>query len=361
MASRALRLVARLLDLLIVVVPCVVVLWLFGDQYRPFTDLALIVAVVAAYEAATTALFGGTPGKRAAGLRVAELDRLGRPSLLASGRRGAVTACLSVGALLGTLAAPIALLAAVGAGTVPEYDTDDEVTAMVVVGVVAGAIAGCCWLLWVGQTLADGLGRGVADRAARTMVVPARTSLPIATRALADLDLVVRAPRQVRVGRVADIDVRMRARLRRLNDAPVLVVAVSVLAVALVLPFATAAIALVSSAAWLVLFVVDETRRIHRRGATPGHELAGLVVVSRRTGLPPTVARSFLRATTLGLTLYVPLLWPVLAFSLLGAQIGNWGRALHDVVAGTVVIADPALDPAEQRQRAMRMRMGQVA
>ena len=37
------------------------------------------------------------------------------------------------------------------------------------------------------------------------------------------------------------------------------------------------------------------------------------------------------------------------------------GRGLHDVAGGTVVVADPNLDPEQQRQRAMSLRFGQVA
>lgn len=35
------------------------------------------------------------------------------------------------------------------------------------------------------------------------------------------------------------------------------------------------------------------------------------------------------------------------------------GRGLHDLAGRTVVVADLTLDPETQRQRAMRMRVGQ--
>ena len=91
-----------------------------------------------------------------------------------------------------------------------------------------------------------------------------------------------------------------------------------------------------------------------------GHDLAGLVI-SRRDRLgPPSTGRSFARALVLALTAYVPLLWPVLGASLLMMRFGAAGRGLHDLAGGTVVLADPALSPEAQRQRAMRMRMGRV-
>ncbi len=117
---------------------------------------------------------------------------------------------------------------------------------------------------------------------------------------------------------------------------------------------------LLSSVAWVVVFVAHETWLVHRTGVTPGHTIAGLVIVSRKGGGPPGTVRSFLRALVLGLTVYVPLLWPILAISLIMMRTGDAGRGLHDYAGGTVVVADPTLDPETQRQRAMRMRMGRA-
>ncbi|MEZ5137710.1 MAG: hypothetical protein R2711_02700 [Acidimicrobiales bacterium] len=50
----------------------------------------------------------------------------------------------------------------------------------------------------------------------------------------------------------------------------------------------------------------------------------------------------------------------MLGASLLMMRFGAAGRGLHDLAGGTVVLADPALSPEAQRQRAMRMRMGRV-
>jgi len=62
----------------------------------------------------------------------------------------------------------------------------------------------------------------------------------------------------------------------------------------------------------------------------------------------------------LALTLYVPLLWPVLAVSMVMVRWGSTGRALHDLAGDTVVVGDPSLDPEAQRQQAMRMRLGRA-
>ena len=41
-------------------------------------------------------------------------------------------------------------------------------------------------------------------------------------------------------------------------------------------------------------------------------------------------------------------------------RVNSEGLSLHDLAGGTVVVADPTLDPETQRQRAMQMRIGQV-
>lgn len=317
-AERAVRLGARLIDLVVGVVLVTLAWLLVGDGERPFAALAIAWAVLAIYDAALVVWFGGTLGKLATGLRVVSIDEVGHPALAPAARRAAVTA------------------------------------AFIVLPVVG-------WLVWLSSTLTDTLGRGIADRAGRTMVVPKATLLPIASRDLAGYADGARPPRLSPLGRVGDLDVRTRARLRRLVDAPVLAVAIGLLALAASLPVSTAVLVLGSSAAWVVVFVVDETRRVHRTGATAGHRFAGLVIADRRTGTPPGWGRSLARAVVLGFTLYVPLFWPLLLVSLLMMRLGSTGRGLHDLAGGTLVVADPELDPEVQRQRAMRVRLGQVA
>ena len=63
----------------------------------------------------------------------------------------------------------------------------------------------------------------------------------------------------------------------------------------------------------------------------------------------------------LGLLLYVPLLWPVLGISMLVAHFNDSGRLLHDLAGGTIVVADPRLDPEEQRQRALALSFGKTS
>ena len=87
------------------------------------------------------------------------------------------------------------------------------------------------WAVWL-TSLTDTLGRGVADRAAATMVVPRGTTRPITSRDLPGYADGARPPRLSHLGRVGDLDVRARARLRRLADAPLLALAVGLLALA---------------------------------------------------------------------------------------------------------------------------------
>lgn len=309
---------ARILDAIIGLVVVIAVLLVVGDGDRPAAGVAIAWFVLTLYEATAMALFGASVGKLIVGLRVVGLDATANPSVAQSARRAAVTSAFSVLAFVG-------------------------------------------WAIWFTSTLTDALGRGIADRAADTMVVPKATSLPIASRDLPGYADGARPPRLSPLGRVGDLDVRARARLRRIVDAPVLAAAIGLLALAASLPVPTAAIIVGSSVGWVLIFVVDETRRVARTGATAGHRLAGLIIVDHRSARAPTTGRSLLRAVVLGLSLYVPVLWPVLAVTLLMMRYGSSGRGLHDLAGGTSVVADPSLDPEDQRQRAMRMRLGRAA
>jgi len=270
-----------------------------------------------AYETLLTYWFSGTPGKRWLKVRTVELDRPGGPSLQACFQRGLVTA---------------ALLTFVGIG----------------------------WLLLLCSVLMSPLRRGFDDRAGRTIVVWNDVELPVRTELLPGYADAEQRPRMIPLGRVGELEVRRRARIRRLSGAPLLVAAMALLIGALYIPASTPVLLLITSAVWLVVFVIDETRLVHRSGATAGHRQAGLVICSTKTGSPPSLGRSFWRAVVLALTLYVPLLWPVLAISLLRMKYSDAGRGLHDVAGGTVVVADPNLDPEEQRQRATSLRAGEV-
>ena len=310
------RIGGRTLDLFLQGILVVIVWALVGDGERIFAGLAIAWATVTIYEFLFTAWTGGTPGKSVSGTTVVALDSSGRVPLPAALRRAATVGALSVLPVIG-------------------------------------------WVVWAASTFTDALGRGVPDRAARTMVVPDHFSVTLTSHSLPGYADSVRPPRMSPFGRVGDLDVRIRARLRRLNDAPVLAVAIGLLALTPSLPFTTGTLILLSSGAWIVLFVIDETRRIGRTARTAGHELAGLVVVDARTGQRPGSGRAFARALVLGLTTYIPVLWPVLAVSMIMMRWTDLGRGLHDLAGRTVVVADLTLDPETQRQRAMRMRVGQ--
>jgi len=316
--ERGTRLGARAIDLLIAGAMAMPLVLVTNVGHRPFTFLALLWVAMVAYETALVATTGATLGKLAVGLRVVPLDSTARPSAQAAFRRAAVTSALTLVPLVG-------------------------------------------WGILVFGTLADALTRGMADRAADTMVVPKRTALPIRHRDLPGYADFARPPRLSPVGRVGDLDVRARARLRRLHGVPLLVVLVAVLNVATFLPWSGLTVFVVGTAVWLVAFVVDETVRVARTGATPGHELAGLVVHSPARGGPPSLGRSFARALVFGLSAYTGVGLVLLGVSALLIRSSDTGRSLHDLAGGTWVVADPRLSPEVQRQRAMRMRLGEVA
>lgn len=311
------RIGARLIDLLICGVASWVLLAVVGDGEKPYTGLFLVFLVLFAYETVALALSGTTPGTAACGMRVVALDQEGRPGWSTSAARASVDAALAA---------------------IPVFG----------------------WALWALAALGDPLRRGFEDRAAKTMVVPDRATTPIWTTHLPGYIDAVRQPRLTTLGRVADHDLRGRARLRRLDHRPVLAAAVGGLALAAALPFATWVLVLVTSATWIVIFVVDETRTIAREGATPGHHLAALVVRDRDTGAPPSTGRSLARAIVLALTLYVPPLWPLLLVSVLRMRYSPTGAALHDLAGRTVVVHDPSLSPEHQRQVAMQLRLGRA-
>jgi len=211
------------------------------------------------------------------------------------------------------------------------------------------------------STLMSPLHRGFHDRLGHTMVVRRGAHLPISTASLpgyADAEV---APHMTPWGRAATLEERRRARARRLADAPMLVLAVIVLAGAAGLPVTKLGVIIITSIIGLVVFIVDETWRIARLGATAGHRQAGLVVLDVRRGEPPATGRSFARAVVLGLLLYVPVLWPITAISLLVMLSSATGRGLHDLAGRTVVVANPQLDPEEQRQMAMSLRLGKAS
>lgn len=314
-ADTGARIGGRLLDLLVVGVLAGIVLALFGSSDRPWGALLLAAAALWGYETVAVACTGATLGLHIVGLRVVTLDAVGRPSWAAAARRAAVDAGLA---------------------------------AAIVVG----------WVVWLVSVAGDPLGRGIPDRNASTMVVPRGALLPITTTDLPGYADGARRPRISPLGRVGDADVRVRARLRRFEQRPLLALLVAVLVLTAPLIQSTLARFALATTIWLVVFTIDEAQLLARFGATPGHRIAGLLVLDRRTGLPPSLARSVTRSLAFGLQVYA--LFPLALLSLALMRWSSTGRGLHDLVAGTIVVADPALDPEAQRQRAMAVRLGRA-
>lgn len=331
------RVAARAIDAVVEAAVGSALAILLGLGDRPVAFVAVIWLVATAYETAAATMYGATLGKHLQKLRILGVDTSSATVPL---DQAAIRAAASAAALFGPLACVV--IGSVNASLVP------YVVAIVWLGVGPAA------------TFADPLNRGSVDRAGATMVVPASFSPPLRSRDLPGYADAARPPRVTPIGRVGELDVRSRARLRRLNGAVVLTVVLTLATLAVSLPSANGLTFAIAGAVWLVVFVVDETRRLTGSG-TPGHRLAGLVVVDRRTGGPPSTGRAVARAIVLGLTVYVPLLWPVLVISVLLMRTGDEGRGIHDHAGGTVVVADPRIDPETQRRMAMRVRLGRVA
>ena len=290
-----------------------------GPNDRPAATWFLVLVALTAYETLFTYWFSGTPGKRWLRLRTVESDRPGRPSLNVCFRRGLVT---------------VAFLAFAAIG----------------------------WLLLLCSVLMSPLRRGFYDRAAQTIVVWSDVELPVRTELLPGFADAEQRPRMIPLGRVGDLEARRRARTRRLSGVPAPArrshgaadrgpVHPGV--------HAGAAADHLGGLAGGVRHRRDPARapRGSHGRSSPGRTRDP----QHRHGWTPSVGRSFWRAVVLAFTLYVPPLWPVLSISLLRMKYSDAGRGLHDVAGGTVVVADPNLDPEEQRQRATSLRAGEVA
>jgi len=284
---------------------------------RPVASLFLVAVAITAYETICTVGFGGTLGKLAVGLRVAQLDAVGNPSLRVAFRRS--------------------LAAAIGA-----------------------TLIGFGWIGWLASVLMSPLRRGFNDRLGPTIVVRRDATLPLTTASLPGYADAVVAPRMTAWGRLATLEERRRARVRRLADAPLLVLGMVALIFAASLPVSKLSLIIITSVTWIILFVVDETWRVARLASTAGHRQAGLVIRDVRTGEAPHPGRSLARAVVLAALLYIPPLWPLTTISLVMILTSATGRGLHDLAGRTIVVADPNLDPEEQRQMAMSLRLGKT-
>ncbi len=267
-----------------------VLAFVVGPDDRVFASLFIAVELIAAYEAAMGTTAGATLGKLAVGLRVVELDRPGG----GVGPGNAVRRGLLVGA--------------------------SQVTVVpAVVAIVSMALAP--------------LHRGFHDRATRTLVVRAHTG-EVTSAQPVGYERVAEPPVATAQGAAASLGERRRARASRLDDAPLLVVALVAMLAAL--QVGSVLLVVVASVAWIVLFVIDEAWRISRFGANAGHHRYGLVVVDRATGGPPGFGRSLLRAVVLAPLLYIPPLQSVLA---LWVTSSAHNRGPHDLAGRTVVVS----------------------
>lgn len=307
---------------MIEVIVGVLVIVAMSDAGRPYATWFLIAVALTAYETVSVAVTGTTVGKSICNLRVLELDRSAGVSWATALRRGSV-----MGSLL-ALGAPIpGLLASVGMSP---------------------------------------LHRGVHDRLSGTYVVDRRVASAVHRINLATIAEMELAANPTRWGWGAPLSSRRRGRLHRLDDAPLLVVATLGLALVAAFGHSLGNVLALTTGPWVICFLVDETRRVARSGRTAGHRRFGMVILDTRTGEPPGLGRSFVRALCLVTALYVPALgfalswWvPVLAWTavllpdVLCLVLREDHRALHDLLARTVVVVDPTLDAEAQRQAAL--------
>lgn len=272
---------------------------------RPLARDLVAVALVVAYEAVMLRGAGATLGKLAVGLEVRALDVDGPiPGLVAFRRSVPVALCVAL-ALPGTLVAIV-------------------VAATLVVSVVLSEHR-----------------RGYHDRVADTVVVVRH-----APRLVREADLTGWFDLEHQAvlthwGRAADLTERRRARSARLDDSKPLVVLLVVMAIALSAVLRSGWALAWTTLAWYVAFVIDETLRVARLGATAGQREAGLHIVDQQTGKTPSMGRSFARAVVLGPLLYLPPLQLVLAVWVRGSA---QNRGPHDL-AGNTIVVEPGYVP----------------
>jgi uncharacterized RDD family membrane protein YckC len=282
---------------------------------RLLARLGLGLGGLTAFEALFCLQLGATPGKLATGLRVAELDRA-RLDQVTAWTRGLVTAIAS-----------LALILSIPAGLVMA----DSIAGFGVGGVVVALAGG-----YVLSVVTFPSRRGAADRIAGTIVVPFEAPA-VVTRADVDATDEATRPRPVTAwGPIATVESRRRARAARLDDSPLLLVAL--VGVTLAWTFDAVAVAIGLAALFAVLFVIDEAVRIGRDGGTSGHRREGLAVLDEATGEAPGRSAAIARAVTLAVFWLFP---PLLVLLALWVQLSSTGRGPHDLVSGTVVVEVP--------------------
>lgn len=276
---------------------------------RPLGRDLVAVALVITYEVVMLRGTGATLGKLAVGLEVRALDVEGPiPGLVAFRRSIPVGLCAAL-AIPGTLAALVA-------------------AATLAVSVVLSEHR-----------------RGYHDRMARTVVVVRHAPRLVREADLAGwFDLEHQAV-LTRWGRAADLTERRRARAARLDDAQPLVALLVVIAIALAAVLRSGWALAWTALVWYFAFVIDETLRVARLGATAGHRAAGLRIVDVHTGEPPGLGRSFVRAVVLGPLLYLPPLQFLLAVWVRGSA---QNRGPHDLAGNTIVVDPDYVPPPPQ-------------
>lgn len=311
------RLVARAIDIALGLLVLYIVSRIVPAP-RLLARMVLGFGALAAFEALFTIQLRATPGKLATGLRVAELDRA-RIDPVVAWTRGVAT---TIGALA-TILAPVAL------GTMV-----DSAAGFLVGGMVVAVAGGYALTLVTAPAR-----RGVADRIAGTIVVPFEAP-EVITRAQVEAEEEATRPRPVTAwGPIAPVEARRRARAARLDDSPLLVVAL--VAVTLAWTFDSFALAIGLTSLFAVLLVVDEAHRIGRDAGTSGHRREGLAVLDEATGEAPGTGAAWARAITLAVFWLFP---PLLLLLALWMQVSPTGKGPHDLVAGTVVVEVPDAD-----------------
>lgn len=330
------RIGARTVDMVVGVV-LFVIPYLTVSNDRDLARLFLGVSLLAAYETVFVLTVGSTPGKIIAGTRVAALDHTGIDPGDAI-KRGLMVAASSVILILSPL---LVLGAAAGGGGL-------AVLALVATAIAAGILV---------SVFGSAIRRSFIDRLCGTVVVVRTTPDPVSMSMLTESREELRV--DTRWGPLATFAERRRARASRLDDAPVLVLVLLAVVFATSIPDLSRWVVFALVAGWEVVFVIDETWRISRRGRTSGHRELGLAVVDLRTGEAPSPGRSLVRAVLLSLPLYLlpvgaiasvrlmadhPMMLVVLIVCLalilgfLGSLRMGLGRGLHDLAANTVVI-----------------------
>lgn len=292
------RLAARVIDSMIGLGWIALVL-IAGPHGRPVAQDLLIVGFVALFEAVLVTRTGATAGMLVAGIRVSQLGRPGPPDWICAWRRSVpVALCYAIlfpGTAL-SVVMPFALLISIGLSP---------------------------------------LRRGFHDRLSNSVVVQVAAPRVITEATMSSWWDSNRAVVWSPWGRVPDLYDRRRARAHRTDGIWWLAASVMVATVVFVGVRDVPLLWLWSTAAWLVIVGIDETRSIALRGATPGHDAAGYRVVDIDTGLPPSRRRALIRAIVLTPLLYVPPLQLVLG---LWVHASALHRGPHDLAAHTVVV-----------------------